>query len=85
MLAMQLVALLGLTILSCMRLLAASGLSWLAWLTVLTALFIQGRWVQHGGYGTAFINAIQLHLGPGLPTVLWQECLAGQIVYALVV
>lgn len=42
MLAMQLVALLGLTILSCMRLLAASGLSWLAWLTVLTALFIQG-------------------------------------------
>jgi hypothetical protein len=37
-----------LTILSCMRLMAASGLSWLAWFTVLTALFIQGRWVCCG-------------------------------------
>lgn len=43
MIAMQLVSLIGLTILSCMRMMAASGLSWLAWFTVLTALFIQGR------------------------------------------
>lgn len=43
MIAMQLVSLIGLTILSCMRLMAAAGLSWLAWFTVLTALFIQGR------------------------------------------
>lgn len=42
MIAMQLLSLIGLTILSCMRLLAASGISWLAWFTVLTVLFIQG-------------------------------------------
>jgi hypothetical protein len=45
MIFMQLFSLIGLTILSCVRLLAASGISWLAWFTVLTALFIQGRWV----------------------------------------
>lgn len=42
MIAMQILSLLGLTILSCIRLLASSGISWLAWFTVLTVLFIQG-------------------------------------------
>lgn len=51
MIAMELVTLLGLTILSCMRLLATSGVSWLAWMTVLTALFIQGRYVAPWGQG----------------------------------
>jgi hypothetical protein len=41
-LALQFVALAGLTVLSVMGLLAASALSWMAWFTVLALLTIQG-------------------------------------------
>jgi hypothetical protein len=43
MIALQIVALEGLTVLSGMGLLAASGLSWLAWFNVLTVIYLQGR------------------------------------------
>jgi hypothetical protein len=60
MIAMQIPSIVALLVLSCIRLLAASGISWLAWFTVLTVLFIQGSdtflAVQDVAAGTGLVS-----------------------------
>lgn len=64
MIAMQILSVVALLVLSCIHLLASSGISFLAWFTVLTALFIQGSdtflAVQDVAAGTGLVSGPQV-------------------------
>lgn len=66
MIAMQILSVVALLVLSCIRLLASAGISFLAWFTVLTALFIQGSdtflAVQDLAAGTGLVSGPQAGL-----------------------